>query len=60
MEIITTLIGQYAFPIAMCIYLLLQQAKDNNRHKEEIVAMAAAIDNNTKAIDRLIDHLNGR
>lgn len=43
---ISSAISNVGFPIACCIYLIYS-------HKQEIQILANAIDNNTKAIDKL-------
>lgn len=65
MEIdILTLIGNYAFPICMCIALfwkLDKDAKDNREaqekrdqlHREEIQSLRSSLDNNTAALAQL-------
>lgn len=63
---ITTLIGQYAFPIVACIamgWYIKDQSNQNReqidklteRHKEEMKDVTTAINNNTTAIQRLSD-----
>lgn len=65
MEIdILTLIGNYAFPICMCIALfwkLDKDAKDNREaqekrdqlHREEVQSLRSSLDNNTAALAQL-------
>lgn len=65
MEIdILTLIGNYAFPICMCIALfwkLDKDAKENREaqekrdqlHREEVQSLRSSLDNNTAALAQL-------
>ena len=65
MEIdILTLIGNYAFPICMCIALfwkLDKDTKDNREaqekrdqlHREEVQSLRSSLDNNTAALAQL-------
>ena len=61
MEEILTVFGQYAFPIACCIFLFWEKYTDDKNHKEEVDAlrqeMATAINNNTLALQKLLDAL---
>lgn len=43
---ITGAISNVGFPIAMCIYLIYT-------HRQEITLLSKAIDNNTKAIEKI-------
>lgn len=63
-----TLIGSYGFPIVMCIvmawYVKTQTESNNARidklnqeHKEEVAKMTEALNNNTIALQRLIDKM---
>ena len=53
-----TLIGNYAFPIACCLYLFWSQEKERERHKEESDKWVEALNNNTKVIEALKERLN--
>lgn len=63
---ISTLLGQYAFPIVACIamaWYIKDQSKQNReqidklseRHKEEMKDVTTAVNNNTMAIQKLAD-----
>ena len=52
-----TLIGNYAFPIACCLYLFWSQEKERERHKEESDKWVEALNNNTKVIEALKERL---
>lgn len=49
-----TLIGNYAFPIVACIGLFWKLNKDQDRHAEEMNAIRASLDNNTKVLTELV------
>lgn len=70
MELIINLISQYAFPIAACIamgwyvkyshdYFRNDYMSIMNKHKEEMDAITAAVNNNTAAINNLISYIRG-
>jgi uncharacterized protein Yka (UPF0111/DUF47 family) len=54
---IADFISNVGFPVALCFYLMYNQSIMQKQHKEEMETLSAnfskAIDNNTKAIDRL-------
>lgn len=54
---ILTLIGSYCFPIVMCIAFFWRQYKADEQHKEEMKQMSEALNNNTLALQKLIDKL---
>ena len=53
------LIGNYAFPIVACIALFWKLDKDQDRHKEEMDAIRASLDSNTRAVIELTASLKG-
>ena len=55
---ITTIISTVGFPIACCIYLVWNQNKSDQRHREEMDEFRKSIDNNTKVINRLCNKLD--
>lgn len=68
MEQIWSAIGQYAFPIVMCVIMAwyVKYIQDNYRedisdisakHKAEMDQVTQALNNNTLAIQRLADYL---
>lgn len=68
---IITMIGSLGFPIVACIGIAYFFAKANDnyrvdmkeaslRHKEEIDKMSEAINNNTKALELLIQKIGGK
>lgn len=48
-----TVIGNYAFPIIMCLLLFRKLDSDQDKHAEEIKSLRASLDNNTQAINAL-------
>jgi len=68
---IATLIGQYAFPIVACVVMAwyVKYTGDQNRadlnatrsaHEEEIDKLTEAVNNNTKAIEKLLIFIGGK
>ena len=53
-------VSTVGFPIVMCLLLLYVLYKQNEEHKEEMVKMNESLANNTLAIQRLTDILEGR
>lgn len=53
-------ISTVGFPIVMCLLLLYVLYKQNEEHKEEMNKMNESLANNTLAIQRLTDILEGR
>lgn len=56
---IVSVISSVGFPITMALILLWYIYDSNNKHKEEIDKMSAALNNNTIAITKLVDKLGG-
>ena len=59
MNDIVSIISTVGFPITMALILLWYIYDSNNKHKEEIDKMSAALNNNTIAITKLLDKLGG-
>lgn len=61
LETIFSIIGQNAFPIVCCVYLLYDKRRSDDQHKQEIDdlrdTMTTALNNNTLALQKLIDKL---
>lgn len=55
---ITTIISTVGFPIACCIYLVWNQNKADERHKDEIDKLRSSLDNNTRVISKLCNKLD--
>lgn len=54
-ESILTLISNYAFPIAMCVWLMISNQAAADRHRDEMQKVISALNNNTSAIQTLQD-----
>lgn len=55
--VLTQLVGSLGFPIVACFYLFYLHTKSEERHKEEVERLAESVDNNTKALNKLIERL---
>ena len=58
-NVIVQLISSLGFPIACCIAMFWQNNKLNESHKEEVSKLNEAINNNTIALNHIIDKLGG-
>lgn len=69
-NVIITMIGSLGFPIVACIFIAIffSKTQDNyradikdmqNLHKQETDKMTEALNNNTMALQRLIDKIGG-
>ena len=58
-NVIVQLISSLGFPIACCMAMFWQNNRLNERHKEETTKLNEAINNNTIALNHLIDRLGG-
>ena len=56
---IVQLISSLGFPIACCVAMFWQNNKLNESHKEEVSKLNEAINNNTIALNHIIDKLGG-
>lgn len=54
------IIGAYGFPIACCVFLFWRQVKESAAHKEEVMALRGVIEQNTLALQRLTDKMEGK
>lgn len=52
-NVITQIISTVGFPIACCIYLVYNQNKAEERHKEEVDKLRSSLDNNTKVMNKI-------
>lgn len=59
-NMIVEVISQVGFPIAACAALFWKMHKQDKDHKEEVDKLAEALNNNTVAITKLVDHLETR
>lgn len=56
-QFVTDLIGNYAFPIIVCFILFWSNDKEGKSHKEEVKGLTEVIQQNTIAINKLVDHM---
>lgn len=54
------IIGNYVFPIAMCLMLFWKMNEQDKDHKEEAQQFAKAIENNTNAITALTEVIKAK
>lgn len=52
-------IKEYGFPIAVCVYLLFQQTKQDEYYRQLITEMRKSIDALREAVDDLNDYIKG-
>ena len=57
-QAITSLIGSLGFPIAACIAMFSMLNKEREEHKVEMTKVTEAIQNNTLALQSLVDKLD--
>jgi len=50
MEAIVNLLGNYVFPIAMCLILMWKMERDTERYREDLNAMRTVIEKNTEIL----------
>lgn len=56
---VTTIISNVGFPIAACIAMFWYVNKQTDVHKQEIDKLTESLNNNTKALNKLVDALGG-
>lgn len=56
---IVQIISSLGFPIACCVAMFWQNNKLNESHKEETSRLNEAVNNNTIALNHLIDKIGG-
>lgn len=54
---VVQILGNGFFPIAVCGFLFWYVYKKDSQHKEEITELRKSIDGNTRALQRLVDHM---
>lgn len=54
---IVTIISTVGFPIAACVALFYQNATQQKQHKEEMDGIKEALNNNTLALQKLVDKI---
>lgn len=57
-EFLLNLIGNYAFPVVMCIYMCKRMNDESNSHREEVDKLSTAIENNTLVITKLAERMD--
>lgn len=57
---IAQIISSLGFPIACCVAMFWQNNKLNESHKAEVSKLNEAINNNTTALNYIIDKLGGK
>lgn len=50
-------ISNYSFPVIMCFILMKYIQKAQNEHKEEIKMLSESLNENTKAINNLVEKI---
>lgn len=56
---IVQIISSLGFPIACCVAMFWQNNKLNESHKDEVSKLNEAINNNTIALNHIIDRIGG-
>lgn len=56
-EVISSLIGNYAFPICISIVLLYINEMQDKRHTESLENIRKTVENNTLAITKLMEKM---
>lgn len=56
-ELITQIVSNLGFPIAVCVACFWYINKQNERHREEMNNVTEAINNNTIALTKLLDKI---
>lgn len=59
MNDIVNAISTVGFPIVVCIIMIYLNEKQSLRHKEETEKMTLALNNNTVAIQQILEHMRG-
>lgn len=54
---LTTLLGNYAFPIVCVIAMFVMWDKERREHKEEVMKMTEAVNNNTTVLKQILTKL---
>ena len=59
MQALSNIITTVGFPIAMCMMLYYQLLKNNEQHTKEMDKITEALNNNTNALNLLIEKMKG-
>lgn len=54
---VSQLIGTVGFPVVMCILMFYSMSKQDELHKEEIDKLRESLNNNTAAVNALVERL---
>lgn len=54
---LTTLLGNYAFPVVCVIAMFVMWDKERREHKEEVMKMTEAVNNNTTVLKQILTKL---
>lgn len=52
-DVITTLVGNVGFPIAVCVALFYKMNRDDDKHREDTDKLRGTIDKNTDVLSEL-------
>lgn len=52
-----SLISSVGFPIVCCVYLIYNQGKTEERHREEVDKLRTSLDNNTRVMNKILRKL---
>lgn len=55
--VITSIISNVGFPIAVCIYFAIVAQKQDARHSAEVSELRKVVEQNTLTVQRLVDKL---
>lgn len=56
---VSTLIGNYAFPIAACICMAGYVKEIQKEHGEEVAKLREVLERNTNALEKIVSKLGG-
>ena len=57
---LSQLIGSLGFPIVACIALYIRMDKQDTLHKEGMDKLTESLNNNTIALNRLVDNMDNK
>lgn len=58
-EFFSSAISTLGFPIVVCVVCFWYINKQEERHRSDIERMTTALDNNTKALDKILNKIGG-
>lgn len=58
-ETITNLLSNFAFPVVCVVVLFVMWYRETEKHEAEMDKMTEALNNNTLAMQKLVDKLGG-